>query len=1033
MDQLDERLKKMTPMQRAVFALRETQARLEALERKQTEPIAIVGMACRFPGRANDPASFWRLLSSSTDAIVDVPPDRWDADALYDPDPAAPGKMCSRWGGFLERVDEFDNHFFGISDREGARIDPQQRMLLELAWEALEDAGLPPSSLRGTKTGVFVGIALSEFGMMLSGDLSQTDAYVASGTSLCLAANRLSFVFGLHGPSIALDTACSSSLVALDLACQHIRNGQCEAALVGGASLLLSPVASVNLTKAGFCSTDGRVRAFDAAATGYVRSEGAGVVVIKPLDAALKNGDPIYAVIRGSAVNQNGASNGVTAPSRSAQEQVLREAYARAKVPPAQVEFVETQGTGTRLGDAIEAAALASVLGEARASGDRCLIGAVKTNIGHLEAASGMASLMKAALALRHRQIPANLHFRTPNPDILFDTSPLRVPCKLEPWPESAHPRYAGVSAFGFGGSNAHVVLEEANLECGDSSPLSAVPDRTAGESGDESPHSKSGVGKNNVHLLCLSARTDQALRDLARRYAEYLRNDPPAWSDVCYTATCRREHHDCRLAVLADSPGKAAAILEEFTHGRSTAGLFSGRRPYDRGLKIAFLYGDTVKSGKPYGWQLADAFPGLSVAAEEVDRALQSVAGRPLAAVWAEDARWDEVAFARPALIAVQLAVTAWWRQLGVAPDLVLGQGAGELAAAVAAGILTVEEALRLAVSFGRRDGSSPEEALPARPALLPFISTVDGKPHSGRDLDASHWRTCFAAVGSGLSAALKALDDRHVDVCLGVGPIDACLAPASTPLLPADRAALDVRAVVGKLYAAGIDPRWERLLPAGGRCVRLPTYAWQRQRLWVSVQSRQASNGAAGVPLAARPPVPSKTRADKPPVAPEIAPETAVETRPRADLAVPYVAPRTPLETALAQSWSTVLRIDRVGVHDNFLELGGDSLQATILLNRLQEEVGETLPTHTLFYLQTIDDLAAYLRCHHPEAVRRRYSDEQVTGAGESSTVAFLSIPRLHREKNAEQLLARLDELSDEEVESLLADAAPSEVSHE
>ncbi len=320
MDTLAERLKSMTPLQCAVFALKETQARLDALERRQTEPIAIVGMGCRFPGGATDLTSYWRLLCDGVDAISEIPPDRWNADDFYDPDPAAPGKMTTRWGGFLERVDEFDNHFFAISDAEAARIDPQQRILLELAWEAMEDAGLPPSKLRGAKIGVFVGIAVSDYGMMLSSDLAQTNAHVATGTSLCLAANRLSFAFGLQGPSMAIDTACSSSLVAVHLACQSIRSGECDAALAGGSSMLLSPIASVNLTKAGFCTSDGRVRAFDAAASGYVRSEGAGVVVLKPLSAAIKNHDPIYALIRGSAVNQNGSSNGLTAPSRAAQD-----------------------------------------------------------------------------------------------------------------------------------------------------------------------------------------------------------------------------------------------------------------------------------------------------------------------------------------------------------------------------------------------------------------------------------------------------------------------------------------------------------------------------------------------------------------------------------------------------------------------------------------------------------------------------------------------------------------------------------------
>jgi acyl transferase domain-containing protein len=362
MSTVEKRLENMSPLQRAMFVLKETQARLESLQQRLNEPIAIVGMACRFPGGAGDLDAYWRLLCDGVDAIRETPPNRWDADKLYDPDPAAPGKMNSRWGGYLERIEEFDNLFFGISDREAARMDPQHRMLLEVTWEALEDAGLPPSTLRGAKVGAFIGISVSDFGILLATDLMQTDALAVTGTSLSLAANRLSFVFGWQGPSVALDTACSSSLVAVHLACQHIRMGECEMAVAGGTSLLLSPSGSINLTKAGFCAPDGRVRAFDASASGYVRGEGTGVVVLKRLSAALQDGDPIHAVIRGSAVNQNGSSNGLMAPSGAAQELVLRDAYSRAGVSPGQIQYVETQGTGTRLGDAIEALALGNVL-----------------------------------------------------------------------------------------------------------------------------------------------------------------------------------------------------------------------------------------------------------------------------------------------------------------------------------------------------------------------------------------------------------------------------------------------------------------------------------------------------------------------------------------------------------------------------------------------------------------------------------------------------------------------------------------------
>ena len=393
-----------------------------------------------------------------------------------------------------------------------------------------------------------MGIAVSEYGMMLSGDLPQTDAHAATGTSLCLAANRLSFAFGLQGPSLALDTACSSSLVAVHLACQTSATANARRPWSAASACCLSPIGSINLTKAGFCAADGRVRAFDAAARGYVRSEGAGLVVLKPLSAALKDDDPIYAVIRGSAVNQNGPSNGLTAPSRAAQEQVLREAYARAKVSPGQVQFVETQGTGTPLGDAIEALALGNVLREGRPPESRCAIGSVKTNIGHLEAASGMASLMKAALALKHRQLPPNLHFQTPNPDIPFATLPLAG---------AAHARALARHGRAAIGGRQRVRLWREQLARGPGGAAGRLP----AESG---RHPAGAAGPPSC--LPLSARTEKALHDLAGRYgAVPARRSARLGPTSAITAAAHREHHDCRLAVLADSPGRQPTCWKAF------------------------------------------------------------------------------------------------------------------------------------------------------------------------------------------------------------------------------------------------------------------------------------------------------------------------------------------------------------------------------------------------------------------------------------------------------------------------------------
>src|SRR6202158_5506673 len=405
----------------------------------QNEPIAIVGIGCRFPG-AKDPLGFWQLLRDGVDAITEVPTERFSLDTFYDPDPQAPGKMSTRWGGFLEQVDQFDPHFFGISPREAARMDPQQRLLLEVAWEALEDAGQVRERLAGSQTGVFIGISNNDYGRIQFSDPSLIDAYAGTGNALSIAANRLSYLNDFRGPSIAIDTACSSSLVAVHLACRSLWTGESTLALAGGVNLILSPAISINFSKAGVMAPDGRCKTFDAQANGYVRSEGAGLVVLKPLAQAIADADPIYAVIRGRAINQDGRSNGLMAPNPLAQEAVLREAYRHARVSPGDVQCVEAHGTGTLLGVPIEVKALGAVLGIDRPTGRPCVLGAVKTNIGHLEAAAGIAGLIKVALALEHREIPPNLHFEEPNPHIPFDHLPLRVQTTLDPWPAEPTP-----------------------------------------------------------------------------------------------------------------------------------------------------------------------------------------------------------------------------------------------------------------------------------------------------------------------------------------------------------------------------------------------------------------------------------------------------------------------------------------------------------------------------------------------------------------------------------------------------------------
>ncbi len=519
--------------------------------RPAEEPIAIVGIGCRFPG-SDSPRAFWSLLKDGVDAVSEVPASRWDATRLYDADGTKAGQdELSALGGFLGEVDRFDSLFFGISPREARHMDPQQRLLLELAWEALEDAGQVPASLRGSATGVFLGMTTDDYGRMQWNRPAAIDMYSATGTLNSVAAGRISYVFDFRGPSLAIDTACSSSLVAVHYACQSLWSGEATLALAGGVNLMLTPENGISLTKLGALSADGRCKAFDDRADGFVRGEGAGLVVLKRLSAALADGDRIYAVIRGSAVNQDGRSNGLTAPNPQAQRAVLRDAYRHAGVSPGAVQYIEAHGTGTPLGDPMELQALGRVLETDRVKGGTCAIGSVKTNIGHLESAAGVAGLIKTALALHHETIPASLHFEQANPLIPFDELPVRVQDRLAGWPRSAKARYAGVSAFGIGGTNAHVVLAEAPAAEG------------------------AQVAEPAIYVLPISARSRDALVALVQTYAESLTRGPlstVSLGDVCYTAGVRRGHLEHRVCVTARNRAALVGKLEGFLRGEGRA-----------------------------------------------------------------------------------------------------------------------------------------------------------------------------------------------------------------------------------------------------------------------------------------------------------------------------------------------------------------------------------------------------------------------------------------------------------------------------
>ena len=650
--------------------------------RGAAEPIAIVGLGCRFPG-APDPDAFWNLLRSGGDAICEVPADRWDASAFYDPDPATPGTTTTRSGGFLAEIDAFEPSFFCIAPKEASHMDPQQRLLLEVTWEALENAGISPQSLYGTATGVFAGISTSDYAGLALSDPSHVGAYAGTGNAHSIAANRLSYLLDLRGPSMAIDTACSSSLVAVHLACQSLHTGECNVALAAGVNVILTPQLTIAFSKAGMMAADGRCKTFDAAADGYVRGEGCGVVVLKRLSDALADGDQVLAIVRGSAVNQDGLSNGLTAPNGLAQEAVIRAALARAGVSPHDISYVEAHGTGTPLGDPIEVEALGAVLMPERPKDRPCALASVKTNIGHLEAAAGIAGLIKTVLALDHREIPPHLHLHAVNPRLRLAGTTFAIPQVLAPWRSPHGPRRAGVSAFGFGGTNAHLVLEEAPARGG-----------VAAARGPE--------------LLVLSAQSESALRALAARHARrFAALSTSELADACATARRGRYPFIHRLAVIGESPDQLRTRLAAFAAGEDPPQIVHDRARHKASPKVAFLFSGQGSQYAGMGRGLYETEPVFRAALDRCEALLRPRLDAPLfLALWPAPGApplLDETAWTQPALFALQYALTELWRSLGVVPSAVIGHSIGEFAAACAAGVLDVGAAARLVAERGR------------------------------------------------------------------------------------------------------------------------------------------------------------------------------------------------------------------------------------------------------------------------------------------------------------------------------------------
>ncbi len=893
------------------------------------DPLAIVGVGCRVRDAAG-PDELWSLLRLGKDTVGPLPT-RWWED-VYDPDPFAPGKSVSRFGSFLDEVDGIDWRFFGISPREARSIDPQHRLLLEVAWEAFEDAGMPVAQAAGQKAGVFVGIMLNDYGRLYGRDLSVIDGYTTQNNTFAYAANRISFFYDLRGPSMALDTHCSSSLLAVHQACVSVWTGESDWALAGGVNLVLAPDADVSMSKATALSPTGRVRAWDSKADGYVRGEGAGLVIVKPLARAVSDGDRIYALVLGTATNHTGRGNWIVEPSASAQRDVILSACSVAGIRPEEIDYVELHGTGTRKGDPVEAEALGAVMG-ARPTDRPCRVGSIKTNLGHLYAAAGVAGLIKTALCIHRRELVPSLHFEDCNPDIDLERLKLHVQTTVEPWPRPDALPTAGVTSIAFGGTNVHAILRGTVAS-------------SASAHGETDPQS---------YVLPLSAKSEAALSALAARYAVWLEGDAlpgRTLGDSAYTASARRTHHSVRLGVTGSSPAAIAAKLRGFLRGDREAVATSRARPADTRPRIVFVFPGQGPQWVGMARDLMDTNPAFMRAIETCEALVRENVGWSVIETLfaeAERSRMDDPEVVQPVLFSVEMALAALWRSWGVVPDAVVGHSFGEIAAAVTSGAIALEDGARIVCARGRVTqkragmggvavvdlpgdavrailrryqnievggenaatstivtGDLPELTalleelkasevfarrvnagyashgrdmetvldefaalvgpLDARAAVVPFCSTVHGRFVEGTELGALHWtRNLRDPVR--FADAIRSIGCAEASIFLEIAPhpvlagaIEANLRDTQNLLavLPSLRRGKPSLSVLdeslARLYAAGCDLDWAGRYP-NGRVVSTPTYAWQRERMWLNTGSAERSDGAEQAKQAVHP----------------------------------------------------------------------------------------------------------------------------------------------------------------------------------
>jgi acyl transferase domain-containing protein len=774
----------LSPTKKALLALKQMQQKLEALEREKYEPIAVIGMGCRFPG-ADHPEAFWQLLSNGTDAITEVPAQHWDAWQYYHPNFDVPGKICTVKGGFVPNLQEFDAAFFRIAPKEVVSLDPQQRLLLEVSWEALENAAINPESLKNSQTGVLIGICSTDYWhKLLNRPAKDIDAYLTTGNTHSLASGRISHFLGLTGASISIDTACSSSLVAVHLAIQNLRDRSCNLAIVGGVNRIISPEVSINFTKAKMLSPDGRCQTFDDRANGFVRSEGCGVIVLKRLSDAIKAGDRILALLKGSAVTQDGRTSSITTPSSLAQQAVIRQALANSRIEPNEVSYIETHGTGTSLGDLVEVEALSAVFGDQT---QPIMLGAVKTNIGHTEGASGIASLIKTILALQNQTIPANLHLKTLNTQINWQNLPFQLPDRTVSWNDS-QPRIAGVSAFGFSGTNAHVIVAEA--------PATLIPE----------------IVERPLHIFTLSARNDRALRQLAVDYLNYLQlNSENAIKDICFTANTGRAQFNYRLALIVSSTAELCNKLTQFTTGQNTGEIWQGKINSNPNRQLGLIFGDLERDRLGMGDRLYATLPQFQ---QTLDRCR---------------AVWQQIMLEKPdnqnfQTFAAAYALAKLWQSWGIEFSFVGGYGLGEFVAATVAGVLQLETALQLIACLGSLPPSITIEPQPQ----IPLIA------ENREFMQETYWRDRTLNFPQVTNTSKLSIP---TEFCLFVGKI-----PSVSPL---PSTSIDLEQIndwqqlmtgLAELYIAGIDIDWLAFSKNYAyRKISLPTYPFQRQKYWL------------------------------------------------------------------------------------------------------------------------------------------------------------------------------------------------------